>query len=273
MKNFHRQAVSLLWLKFYLITTHFQNERGWLNALALFLFMISLSFYGNFRLSKIFFTKFARKFSLIFFCTARVKSFQSSRLFQIVLQNKHYWNAFVNPKKLTCEISDTQKIRNKNVRLKNDAQLDPCTQCPDFSTTSQGNLKYHIAKKNNAPKPIVTFKCKVCYQVFPGFYALRQHKNTQHGFRIKSANVDPDVIINEVDDANLKEELCSCQYFIVDSELERARHNVFNYAIENLNTKIMDEKHDHYLHNLKWAAKVNLAFGFILKNIENGGFR
>ena len=35
----------------------------------------------------------------------------------------------------------------------------------------------------------------------------------------------------------------------------------------------MNEKLDHFFNNLKCAAKVNLAFGFILKNIEDGGFR
>ena len=60
---------------------------------------------------------------------------------------------------------------------------------------------------------------------------------------------------------------------MVDSELERARHKVFNYAVEALNETIMNEKLDHFLKKLKCAAKVNLAFGFILKNIEDGGFR
>ena len=35
----------------------------------------------------------------------------------------------------------------------------------------------------------------------------------------------------------------------------------------------MNEKLDHFFNNLKCAAKVNLAFGFILKNVEDGGFR
>ena len=61
--------------------------------------------------------------------------------------------------------------------------------------------------------------------------------------------------------------------FLVDSELERPRHKVFNYAIENLNAITVDEKLDHFLKNLKCAAKVNPAFGFILRNIEDGGFR
>ena len=59
----------------------------------------------------------------------------------------------------------------------------------------------------------------------------------------------------------------------MDSELEGARHKVFNYAVETLNETIVNAKLDHFFNNLKCAAKVNLAFGFILKNIEDGGFR
>ena len=35
----------------------------------------------------------------------------------------------------------------------------------------------------------------------------------------------------------------------------------------------MNEKLYHFFNNLKFAAKVNLAFGFILKHKEDGGFR
>ena len=126
-----------------------------------------------------------------------------------------------------------------------------CTQCPNFSTTSHDDLNYHIPRKHSASKPVVTFKCKLCYEEFPGFYALRQHKNTQHGFPIKIANVDPDDIINEVDHLDLKEELRSCQHFLVDSELERARRKVFNYAVENPNETIVNEKLDIFLNKLK----------------------
>ena len=148
-----------------------------------------------------------------------------------------------------------------------------CTQSLKFSTKSQNDLSYHNAQKHSAPKPNVTSRCEICYQEFPGFYVLRQHKNTHNGFPIRTANVDLDNILNEVDDANFKEELLSCQQFLVNSELERARHKVFNYAIKNLNAKIVDKKLDQFLSNLKCATKVNLAFAFILKKKENGGFR
>ena len=157
-----------------------------------------------------------------------------------------------------------------------DVQLEHyCTECPNFSKKSQSDLNYHIAKTPCTPKPDGAFKFKLCYQELPGFYALRQHRNTQHGMRIGSATRDVDVedIEGEVQDHRLREELSSCQHFLVDSELERTRHKVFNFAIEKLNEEIVDEKLDHFFNKLKCAAKVNLAFGFILKNIEDEGFR
>ena len=66
------------------------------------------------------------------------------------------------------------------------------------------------------------------------FYVNRK---TPHGFPIKTAIFEQDDIINEVDDANLKEKLSSYQQFLVDLGLERAGHKVFNYAIENIRKK------------------------------------
>ena len=93
----------------------------------------------------------------------------------------------------------------------------------------------------------------------------------QIGFGTKDVSLEHKV--RDVEDHSLKEELRSCQLFLVASELERARHKVFNYAVETLNETIVNEKLDHFFNNLKSAAKANLVFGFILKNIEDGGFR
>ena len=86
-------------------------------------------------------------------------------------------------------------------------------------------------------------------------------------------NVDVEHIVGDVEDERLREELRSCQHFLVDSELERARHKVINYTVETLNETIGNEKLALFFNILKCAAKVNLAFAFILKNIEDGGFR
>ena len=179
--------------------------------------------------------------------------------------------------KITCENCGTQTTKLNLARHKKRCSFGTlyCTHCPNFPTKSQIDLIYHIAKVHSAPKPEVTFKCKLCYQEFPGFYALRQHGNTQHTTQIGSGtrNVDVEHIVGDVDDHKLREELRSCRHFLVDSELEKARHKVFNYAVETLNETIVNEKLDHFFNNLKCAANVNLAFGFLLKNIEDGGFR
>ena len=89
----------------------------------------------------------------------------------------------------------------------------------------------------------------------------------------KTRDVDAEHVVGDAEDHRLREVLRSCQHFLVASETQRARHNVLNYAVERLNKTIINEKLDPFFNNLKCAAKVNLAFGFILKNIEDGGFR
>ena len=92
-------------------------------------------------------------------------------------------------------------------------------------------------------------------------------------FESRTRDVDVEDIVGDIEDHRLREELRSCQHFLVDSELEKAKHKVLNYAIENLNAKIVDEKLDKFFNNLKCAVKVNLTFGFILRKLEKGGFR
>ena len=87
-----------------------------------------------------------------------------------------------------------------------------------------------------------------------------------------TADVDMGHIVGDVEDHRLREELRPCQHFLVDSELENARHKVLNYAMENLNAEIVDKKPDHFFNNFKCAAEVNLTIGFVLRNIEHGRF-
>ena len=59
-------------------------------------------------------------------------------------------------------------------------------------------------------------------------------------------NVDVELIMGDVEDHSLREELRSCQHFLVDSELERVRHRVFNYVVETPNETIVNEKLGHF---------------------------
>ena len=64
------------------------------------------------------------------------------------------------------------------------------TKCPSFSTKLRDDLNYHIANKHATPPLNNTHKCKICFKVFSGFYALRQHKTSEHGLQMKSAELD-----------------------------------------------------------------------------------
>ena len=105
-----------------------------------------------------------------------------------------------------------------------------CTQCPNFSTSSQTDLNDHIAKKHATPPVKITHSCRICFKEFSGFYALRQHKTNEHGIQMKSAAFDVKNLLDD-GDADLKEELQACQHFLVDFGLETGRHRVFNFAM------------------------------------------
>ena len=144
------------------------------------------------------------------------------------------------------------------------------TQCPNFSTLSQDDLIYHAAKKHRFPRPSIAYKCKLCHAEFPSFHALRQHKNTQHGAQIGfgASNIDVEDIVGDVDDQSLREELESCKHFLIDTEMETGRHSVFNIAISSFNIPLLNDKLDYVFKEMKCAAKVNLAFGFVLKTMR-----
>ena len=116
-----------------------------------------------------------------------------------------------------------------------------CANCPKISTKSREDLNYHIAKKHATPRAKNTHKCKICLKEFSGSYALRQHKTSEHGIQMKSAEFDVNNVL-ENDDADLKEELQACQHFLVDSELEKGRHRVSNFAMSTLDNSLINKK-------------------------------
>ena len=113
--------------------------------------------------------------------------------------------------KVTCENCDTQTTKLNLARHRKSCSVGTlyCSQCPNFFTKSQNDLNYLIAKKDSAPKRDITFEYKVCFEEFPGFYALRQHRNTQHGppMGFGASNFDVEDIVGDIDDQSLREEL------------------------------------------------------------------
>ena len=179
-------------------------------------FMVALSFYVVFR-------KCEKQFEsncYNFFATISFALLQSS-CFNFYVQVRSccltlftQMPSLNRNEKVTCDNCGTQTTKLNLARHKKWCSVGTmyCTQCPNFSAQSQSDLYYHIAKKHSAPKPDVTFKCKLCYQEFPEFYSLRQPRNTQQGTQtgLRASNIEVVEIVGDVDDQRLREDLESC---------------------------------------------------------------
>ena len=138
-------------------------------------FMVAISFYGIFRKWRIYYKKTCYKlFTNIFFALLLSSRLNLHVYFRSNCQTPITEMLSLNRnEKVTCENCGTQITKLNFARHKKSCSAGTlyCTQCPSFSTKSQNDLNYHIAKKHSAPKPEVTFKCKLCFQEFAELYA------------------------------------------------------------------------------------------------------
>ena len=215
-------------------------------------------------------------FVIISFALQQSSYFNFLRSFQIILFLTNFTEMpfLYRHKKVRCGKCGTQTIKLNLARHNKRSSIGTLyfTQCPNFSTKSQSDLSYHFAKKHCNPKPDITFKCKLCYQKFPGFYALHQHKNTQHGTQIGfgASNFDVEVIVGDVEDQSLREEFEPCKHSLTYTEIENGRYRSFNFAVSSFDMSLLNDKLDYVFKELRCAAKVNLAFEFVLKNNADG---
>ena len=132
--------------------------------------------------------------------------------------------------KVTCGNCRTL-VMKKNLsrhKLRGSGGTLYCLKCSHFSTESRDDLNFHIAKKHSVPRPSKPYKCKLCHATFPGFHALRKHKNTQHGTKIGfgASSIDVEDIVGDVDDQSLREESESCKQVLTDTEMENERQSL-----------------------------------------------
>ena len=73
--------------------------------------------------------------------------------------------------------------------------------------------------------------------------------------------------MGDVDDQSFRQEW---EHFLTDTEIENARHRVFNFAMSSFEMFLLNDKLDYVFKEVKCAAKVNLAFGFVSKSFEDG---
>ena len=75
------------------------------------------------------------------------------------------------------------------------------------------------------------------------------------------------------DGEKLKEELIPCQHLLVDTEIEKGRHKVFNLQMTYLDDKVKDEKLNEVFNKVESAAEINIALGFVIGNEDTGEYR
>ena len=179
--------------------------------------------------------------------------------------------------KVVCDNCGKQYVRQQAARHKKSCQGGTlsCPKCPNYSTKSQAELSYHIAKKHGPSTPKLSTTCTLCWEEFPSYYSLQRHKRTQHqiGSQIGGGAADLSTVMGDLDDEQLREELTACQHFLSDSEMENGRHNVYNFRLAELDSQIINAKLEKVFESLKCAAKINIALGFVLRNQENGQYR
>ena len=151
------------------------------------------------------------------------------------------------------------------------------TSCPDckYFTFIKQEKNYHVSKKHARSTSKQSTVCLFSEKEFPNYYSLQQHRRKEHGakqWKPSDRVADLNKIVEEEgeDGEKLKEELSACQHFLVDAEMENGRLQVFNFQMSKLDTKIINEKLEEVFNKLDSAAKINIALGFVLRNVKTG---
>ena len=175
--------------------------------------------------------------------------------------------------KIVCEKCGTSVTKEHLSRYKSRCSggSSYCPKCPNFHTKSGHDLYYHIARKDSAAVPKNNHAGKKYSIEFPSFRSLRHRKQLYQTAETTSSGGKSEMqcLADARDDKSLEEEIRSCRHFWVDSEIQKGRYGVFNFVVSHLTARLIEEKLDRVLHKLKCEAKLNLALGFILKNIED----
>ena len=112
-------------------------------------------------------------------------------------------------------------------------------------------------------------------QIFLSFYLFQEQKRKEYGPMRGSGAQSFHVaqVIGDVDNNSLNKELETCKHVYVDSEMENGRDRVNNFAMDTLDPEYLLEELDVLFDSFKCAAKLIVAFGFVLKNVGDGSCR
>ena len=136
-----------------------------------------------------------------------------------------------------------------------------------YFTYNKQEMNYHITKKHVPSTSKQSTVCSSCGKQFPSYYSLQQHRRKEHGAN-QGKSSDTVADLNKI----VEEEGVDGD-FLVDTEMENGRHEVFNFQMSKLDTKIINDKLEEVFNKLDSAAKINIALGFVLRNVETGEYR
>ena len=122
--------------------------------------------------------------------------------------------------------------------------------------------------------------CTVCLEEFPSFYSLQKHRRRNHGTSTKVGTKSSEKLKEvleseelEKDNKQLQQDFSACQHFFDDTEMENGRHQLFNFKLSRLDPHEINKKLKKVFEKINCAAKVNLALGFILRNVDTDEYR
>ena len=167
-----------------------------------------------------------------------------------------------------CEVCSKQVDKSHFARHMKSHQ-HRCPNCPKTFGKLE-KLQYHIATKHATNKS-KSFVCRMCHQSFQTFHQLSFH-NRSHQNIPSTSNVNNEIDLSEFNsDPNLLSEMRTVQHFFTNSKIQTSRKIVYNFRLNSLDEKFIDEKLDLIHSQLPCAAKLNFSFGFVLQSIQNVG--
>ena len=101
--------------------------------------------------------------------------------------------------------------------------------------------------------------CLSCEKEFSSNYSLQQHRRKELGAKQRRPSdtvADLSKIVEEEgeDGEKTKLDLSACQHFVVDTEMENGRHEVFNFQMSKLDNKIIVNR-EEFFNKLNSAVK------------------
>ena len=109
-------------------------------------------------------------------------------------------------------------------------------------------------------------------RVLPRYYLLQRSKKSEIGKRSGTQDVfvDLDSNMHDYRDPEPRKHPGFCNHFLVFSKPVSGRHYVSDYAWNYIDPNFLKVILHHVYEKLQRAAKFNLAFGFFLRNAEDG---